>query len=430
MFEQISLENITQTEIFFAAIGAIIGLIIGALLIGMRSAAIAKERDALDEEKDELEKQIVALQTRIDTERGAMDEHFMALASKVLESNSQNFLTLAEQKLKQAQKDGAYDLDKRSTAIKELVTPVQKHLETLSGAVKELHGTKQNILDDLRNLNKETSKLAGALRNPTLRGNWGEEMLERLLENSGLIKGVNYHIQEHIPLEEGRRLRPDAVINLPDSLHIVIDSKAPINDFIRNLDAEMEEADYKTLQTGLAQAVRAHIKELGKKSYWENLDSPDFVVLFLPSEHLFSAALQADPSLMDLAAENNIVLASPTLMMSLLRVVRMSWRQVELAKNAQDIAILGEELYDRICTFGGHMQKIGKGIEGAAAAYDKAISSLESRVLVSARKFKDMQASLKDVEIPEFQAIQGPQKTLSSQEFDTQDAEDKKVSNG
>ncbi len=334
-----------------------------------------------------------ALEARLEAERAALEDHFKALAADTLKSNAENFLTLAQEKLKNAQTNAAHDLDKRSLEIKQMVTPVQKHLEQLGGMVKELHGTKQMILNDLQNLNKETSKLAGALRNPAARGNWGEEMLERLLEGSGLIKGVNYHLQTHMSGEDGRRFRPDAIVSLPDSFHIVIDSKAPINDFIRSLDDDLEEKEYKVLQTGLAGAVRGHINDLGKKAYWENLDSPDFVVLFLPSEHLFSAAVQADPTLLDYASEKKVVMASPTIMMSLLRVVSLSWRQVELAKNAQEIARQGGALHDKIAGFINDMLTIGKRIEGAESAYRDAMTKLSEgrgNILMRAANLKEM----------------------------------------
>ena len=410
MFEQISI------DFFSLGIGGLIGLLLGAVIVGLRVSSLSREK--------------AALEARMEAEKASMDDHFTALASRVLESNAQSFLNIAQEKLRAANNDSANDLDKRTAAIEQMVKPVEKHLQQLGGAVKELHGTKQNILDDLRNLNKETSKLAGALRNPSARGNWGEEMLERLLENSGLIKGVNYQLQESMTLEDGKKLRPDAVVNLPDSLHIVIDSKAPINDFVRNLDSDMEEGDYRELQTGLAASVKNHIRDLGKKSYWENLDSPDFVVLFLPSEHLFSAAVQADPSLLDQAAERKVVMASPTILMSLLRVVAMSWRQVELAKNAQDIAALGSDLYERIATFGGHIQKIGKGIESAMGAYDKAISSLETRVLPSARSLKEKHVSLKNTDLPKFEPIGRSAKALSAPDFAIlKEEQNKKASN-
>ncbi len=377
------IEAISSTEFSFdplsLAMGGAAGFLAALFLMLIWVFALAQKK--------------ARLEARLDAERAALEDHFKSLAQDTLKSNAESFLTLAQEKLKNAQDNAAHDLEKRSQAIAQMVNPVQKHLEQLGGAVKELHGTKQMILNDLQNLNKETSKLAGALRNPAARGNWGEEMLERLLEGSGLIKDINYFLQTHIEGESGRKFRPDAIVRLPDKFHIVIDSKAPINDFIRKLDEDLEESDYKNLQTDLARAVRHHIGDLGKKSYWENLDSPDFVVLFLPSEHLFSAAVQADPSLLDYAAEKKVVMASPTIMMSLLRVVSLSWRQVELAKNAQEIARQGGALHDKITGFVEDMLMIGKRLDGADSAYRAAMNKLSEgrgNILTRAASLKEM----------------------------------------
>lgn len=348
----------------------------------------------------------------------AMENQFKVSAQEAIKQAQESFLALAEERFKSAQKDGAHDLDKRQKAIEELVKPVHEKLQNLSGAVDQSKGLYQALQNDLQNLNKETAKLAGALRNPVARGNWGEAILERLLEHSGLIKGVHYHLQTSLPGGDSR-LIPDATIELPDSLHIVIDSKAPINDFVRNLDEDMDEAYYKQLQTGLAQAVKSRIQDLSKKAYWENLNSPDFVVLFLPSEHLFSAAIQADPSLLDLAAEKKIVMASPVLMMSLLRVVRMSWRQIEMAQNAQTISEQGQELYKRFITFTEHFEKIGKSLQSAMNSYDSAIGSMERKVLPAGRKLHELQSSNAALkEPPSFDPIEKQPRKLVLHEDD------------
>ena len=173
----------------------------------------------------------------------------------------------------------------------------------------------------------------GALKDPAAQGRWGEFILEGLLDKSGLIKGVHYETQVTIEAEGGKHQRPDAVIRLHDGFHIVVDAKAPLNEFADKLDHNLSADETRQLMQNLARQVREHIKALGKKGYWESIDSPDFTVMFLPSEHLFSVALRADPEIIDFAHDNNIVIASPTLMMSLLRVVGLSWRQVELAQN-------------------------------------------------------------------------------------------------
>ncbi len=200
---------------------------------------------------------------------------------------------------------------------------------------------------------------------------------------------------------DGARQRPDVVIHMQDGFNVVIDAKTPITDFVNRADEEQSEEERMDLARALSRAVRTHIKALGGRSYWENLDSPDFVVLFLPSEQLFSSALMADPNLVDYAAENKVVIASPTLIMSLLRVVALSWRQAEMARNAQEISRLGGELFDRVSTFKNHLEKVGKGIETALGAYNKAVGTIDTRVLVSARKLKELQgANADDMDAP------------------------------
>lgn len=351
-----------------------------------------------------LERDRAALKARSEAEqvsRTELDGLFARTAQEALKNSSEQFLQLAQEKLKQAQNDSAYDLEKRQKAIQEMVKPVDEHLQKLNIAVEQLKSTDQHLRDDLLNLHRETAKLSGALRSPTAQGKWGEYILERLLDNSGLMKGIHYDTQVSLGSDEGR-MRPDVIIKLQDGFNIVVDAKAPVNQFADRMQEDMPEADYKLLLADLAKQVRSHVKALGSKNYWEQLDSPDFVVLFLPSEYLFSAALRADATLVDYAAENRIVIASPTLMMALLRVVGLSWRQVELARNAQEISAHGADLYQRLATFNVHLEKAGRGLGQALDGYNKAMGSLERMVLPAARKLKDLhvQTSGKTLEEP------------------------------
>ncbi len=339
-----------------------------------------------------IERDRAALRARMEAEqisRSELDGLFARTAQEALKNSNEQFLQLAQEKMRQAQNDSAHDLDKRHKAIEQMVKPVGDHLQQLNAAVEQLKGTDSAIREDLLSLHRETAKLSGALRSPTAQGKWGEYILERLLDNSGLMKGVHYETQVSMPTGESR-MRPDVVIKLQDGFNIVVDAKAPVNQFADRLQEDMPEADYKKLLADLATQVRSHVKSLGSKNYWEQLESPDFVVLFLPSEHLFSAALRADPALVDYASENRIIIASPTLMMALLRVVGLSWRQVELARNAQNISAVGSDLYQRLSTFSSHLEKAGKGLGQALDGYNKAMGSLERMVLPAARKLKDL----------------------------------------
>ena len=392
------LENLTIEPISLAiglALGAGIGLLIG-LLIWLW-------------QKGRLQAQNAHLEAVIDLERATLEDRFAVLAQQTLNSNSENFLNIAQEKLKAAQKDSAHDLEKRTQAIQEMVKPVEKHLLHLNGVVEQLSGTDKAIREDIQNLSQATARLTGALKNPAAQGKWGEFVLERLLDNANLIKGVHYQTQVTLETGDGR-LRPDVVISLQDGFNIIVDAKAPITDFINRMDDEMSESEFNEHRQGLARAVRSHVKVLGSKSYWEQLDSPDFVVLFLPSENIFSTALSADPHMVDFASEHNVVIASPTLMMSLLRVVGLSWRQVEMAKNAQEVSKLGSELFDRIGNFAGHLSKVGGGINSALSSYNKAIGTFDTRILSSARKLKEMHVTDKSIETPAL--LEGAPRTI------------------
>lgn len=338
---------------------------------------------------------------------------FTLAASEALQQSNEAFLQIAAEKLKQAQNDNQHDLEKRQETIKQLVNPIQKQLEMMSGALEQVKGTDKALRDDLQMLSKETAKLVGALRNPQAQGQWGEYILEGLLEHSGLIKGVHYETQ--VTLDTGQH-RPDAVIHMQDGFNIIIDAKAPITDLAERLADNLSEQDYNDILAKVGKQVKDHVRNLGKKGYWEQEVSPDFTVLFLPSEHLYSMALRADPALVDYAAAQNIIIASPTLLMSLLRVVGMSWRQVELAKNAQDIAAQGSELYKRLLTFCGHLDKVGGHIDKAMKGYNDAVGSLERSVMPSARKFKELQAQTNVQDLPELKSLETAKREIDINE--------------
>lgn len=385
--------------------GLIIGLLIGGLILLWRNGV--------------LKAHAAGLEARIEAERAGLEDNFKAMAQATLQSNSESFLNLAQERFKNAQANNAHDLEKRTQAIAEMVKPVEKHLMQLNGAVEQLSATDKTIREDIQNLSKETAKLTGALKNPAAQGKWGEFVLERLLDKAHLMKGVHYDTQVSLDTEDGR-LRPDAIIYLHDGFNIVVDAKAPITEFINRLDDQMDEAAHRELRNNLARSVRAHVKALSAKSYWEQLDGPDFVVLFLPSENIFSTALAADPDLVDYASDNNIVIASPTLMMSLLRVVGLSWRQVAMAKNAQEVSRVGSELFDRINSFATHLSKVGGGINSALAAYNKAIGTFDTRVLVSARKLKELHVTDKEIETPKL--LEGSPRPMASIEVNDDEA--------
>lgn len=365
-----------------------------------------------------LSREKAELQARLNAEEQSeakTRDAFTLLAQNALQGAQENFLVLAAEKLKAAQKDGSHDLEKRQLAIAEMVKPLQKHLEILGSTVEQIKGTDQALRDDLKSLTRETAKLAGAMRDTAAQGRWGEYILEGVMEHSGLIKGIHYVTQDTIA-STGHR--PDMIINLNDGLKIVVDSKTPLNEFAIALDQTRSEDESIALMQKLAGAVRSHINALSKKGYWENIDSEsvDFTVLFLPSEPLFSMALRGDPSLADLAASKNIIIASPTLMMALTRVVKMGWRQVDLANNARAISEQGSVLFQRLSVFADHIGKVGKGLAGAMDHYNNAVGSLDRMVFPAARKLQELGVQDGGKSIPELSVIEELPRRLTGTE--------------
>ena len=388
----------------------IIGAILGAALIYVRQM---KRVLGLEREKAQLEAQSEAAVQALEKAGEVLDLRFKASAQEALQKSNEQFLQLAQERLKNAQADGAQDLEKRQKAIHEMVKPVHEDLKSLSAAVEQVKGTNKTLHDGLQNLNRETAKLVGALRDPSAQGTWGEFILEGVLDKSGLIKGLHYETQVSFETSKGRQ-QPDAVIHMQDGFNMIIDAKAPVNEFTQRLSQDLSEDEYTAIMKNLAGQVREHVKKLGSKNYWENIESPDFTVLFLPSEHMYSIALRADIELVDFAASRNVIIASPTLLMSLLRVVKMSWQQVELAQNAQEIADLGFDLYKRFLKFTDHFGKIGNHLQKAMGGYDAAVGSLERQVLPAARKFKGLQGTKTGIEeLPSFQSVEALPRQIS-----------------
>ena len=351
---------------------------------------------------------LASLKTRLKEKEGALGEMgniFSTLAQDALQKSNEQFLQLAQERFKLAQANNAHDMEKKNKEIKDMVDPLKLNLEKLNSTVEQIKGTDNALREDIKNLNRETAKLTGALKNPIAQGRWGEYILEQLLDQSGLIKGVHYESQVSMKTEDGIQ-RPDVIIHLQDGFNIVVDAKAPINDYAEQLSQDISEQQFKDTIGKLAKQVRDHVRKLSQKSYWENLDSPDFVVMFLPSEHIFSATVRADPTLVDYASDNRIIIVSPTLMISLLRVVGMSWRQVELAKNAQEISLQASELYKRLSVFGGHMEKVGKGLKSAIENYNSAVGSLERKVFPQARKMESLHVQTGTKKITEIDSIE------------------------
>jgi len=442
------------------AIALVVGLLIGGGLVAVvfaarmreaqaRLAAEEGELAALREEKSALAIRCASLQTEIEKDQALFAERqatleaardsfadaFKVISADALAKNNQSFLELARATL-EAQQAAALasaktDLDKRQLAIGELVAPVKTSLEKFELQIQSIEKSRIDAYATLTEqvramaeaqgaLRLETGNLVKALRAPQTRGRWGELQLKRVVEMAGMLDHCDFFEQESTTTEDGR-LRPDMVIKLPGGKNIVVDAKAPLAAYLEALEATDEEEKKRKLADH-ARQVREHLRKLGQKAYWEQFQpSPDFVVLFLPGEMFYSAALEADPSLIEAGVDARVILATPTTLIALLRAVAYGWTQQALTENAERISQLGRELYERIATVTEHWGRVGKNLGEAVGAYNKSVASMETRVLVSARKFRDLKVATEDKEIADLNPVEALPREVQAAELLTKD---------
>lgn len=376
---------------------------------------------ALDYERQQAQEKLQMLEKA----QIRLSDTFKSLSADALSANNQNFLHLAKSTLEQFHATARQDLGQRQQSIAEMLHPMQQTLLKFDvkvndlekqrvGAYEVLRQQVSDLVSSQKELRQETSNLVKALRAPSVRGQWGEMQLKRVVEMAGMISHCDFLEQVSTQTETGR-LRPDMVINLPGNKKVIVDAKAPLAAYLEALEATDETARQEKLQEH-ARQVRNHVRALGQRAYWDQFDfTPEFVVLFLPGETFFSAALEKDPSLIEIGVKEKVILATPTTLIALLRAVAYGWRQEGIAENARHISDLGRDLYKRISDLGTHVSRLGRHLGQAVDSYNQTVGTLERRVLVTARKFKELDSSAQSLD--ELSPLEHNLRTLQSDEL-------------
>jgi len=392
------------------------------------------ESDAskLDERLAQEQKQAAGKLALLEDAKQKLNDAFKAMSAEALKTNNESFLNLAQETLSRFQQGAVSDLDKRGKEIEQLAKPVHDSLEKMDNRLGELEKVREGAYAAIREqitsmageqdkLRSETANLVRALRQPQARGRWGELQLKRVVEMAGMLDHCDFTEQTHIAGEQDERaVRPDMIVNLPLGRHIVVDSKVPLSAYMDAMESDGDEAD--ALLARHATQLKTHIKGLSTKAYWDRIrkdlgGTPEFVVLFVPGEDFFSAALKMDGSLIEYGVEQKVIVATPTTLIALLKAVSYGWRQEALAENAEQVAALGKELYVRIQKLSEHWCKVGRHLGQTVRAYNDATGSLEARVLSGARKFEALKTAPERESLPSPEPVEAQPRELTSAEL-------------
>lgn len=413
--------RIADLEVRLAAREAEANQARAAAALGDRRAAEAETRR--DAERAAAAEKLALLEDA----RARLTDAFKALSAEALRESSTSFLALARTSLEKYQEGARGDLEQRERSIAELIAPVKEGLGKLDGQLRELEKAREGAYGALTaqlrgmaeaqgELRAEAGNLVRALRAPQVRGRWGELQLRRVVELAGMLDHCDFHEQQTVESDAGR-LRPDLVVHLPGGREVVVDAKAPLSGYLEAMEAK-DDATRTARLADHARQLRTHIAALSRKSYWEQFQpTPEFAILFLPGENFYAAALEADPSLLEAGVERRIILATPTTLIALLKAVAYGWQKEAAAENAEQVSALGRELYKRVADLGGHFARVGRNLAQTVDAYNRAVGSLESRVLPQARRFEELSAAPEGLSLPDLAPVESLPRPLVAPEL-------------